>query len=165
MEKKIQEAILAEREACERCCNGVGYSALDCSAAIRSRTLNQYSADPADHEAVARGLLVKYRDQQAGEMKFQVQELRPEVLAFALRMEQRLREKDAEHGGNSWQSASAKEIVIPTTAKALHLDSVVRDVHHLNLNPVKHAVDLANYCMMIADISGALEVPAQESAA
>jgi len=91
------------------------------------------------------------------------EELRPEVMAFALLMEHRLREKDTERGGNSWQSASAKEIVIPTIAKALHLDSVVRDVHHINLNPTKHAVDLANYCMMIADVSGALDTKADEA--
>jgi hypothetical protein len=97
------------------------------------------------------------------QMKFQVQELRPEVLAFALLMEQRLREKDAERGGNSWKNASAKEIVIPTTAKALHLDNVVRDVYHLNLSPIKHAVDLANYAMMIADVVGALEPNADEA--
>lgn len=121
-----------------------------------------YYADPSDHDAVAQALLDKYRDQPAA-MKFQVQELRPEVMAFALLMEQRLRDKDAEHGGNSWQSASAKEIVIPTTAKALHLDSVVRDVHHLNLSPIKHAVDLANYAMMIADVAGALETNADEA--
>ena len=95
-------------------------------------------------------------------MKFSIQELRPELLAFALLMEQRLREKDTERGGNSWKNASAMEIIIPTTAKALHLDSVVRDVHHLNLIPTKHAVDLANYCMMIADVSGALNIHEEE---
>lgn len=87
-------------------------------------------------------------------MKFQVQELRPEVLAFALLMELRLREKDADRGGNSWKHANAKDILVHAQSKMMLVEMCVRGVQ-LNLC-APHAVDVANYCMMLADLSNAL---------
>lgn len=93
-------------------------------------------------------------------MKFQVQELRPEVLAFALLMEERLRDKDAEKG-STWKAISEHNMMVHATSKAIRLEAEVADDDLLEPERIKHAVDLANYCMMIADVAGALEL-AQE---
>jgi hypothetical protein len=90
-------------------------------------------------------------------MPFQVQELRPEVLAFALLMEQRLRDKDADRG-QSWKGQSVDNLIVQAQSKAFALDR--------NYSArTKHAVDIANGCMFIADVSGALEPQAEESVA
>ncbi len=88
-------------------------------------------------------------------MKFVVQELRPEVLAIALLMEARLREKD-EDKGQSWKGLQPMQLMVHASSKAVRLESLVCS----DASPsdyVHHAVDLANYCMMIADVAGALE--------
>jgi hypothetical protein len=85
-------------------------------------------------------------------MKFQVQELRPEVLAFALLMEERLRGHDSDKAA-SWKSMSGRYLVVHTCSKSLALETAVRNEFE---DPTRHAVDLANYCMMIADVNGAL---------
>jgi len=124
-----------------------------------------YHANPNDHDAVASALLDQYRDQQAGEMKFSVQELRPEVLAFALLMEQRLREKDADKG-QSWKNADMNRLRVAAISKAGMLEqSICTWTGPLNVYLSKHSIDLANYAMMIADVAGALDPQAQESAA
>jgi hypothetical protein len=87
-------------------------------------------------------------------MKFSVQELRPEVLAFALLMEQRLREKDAEWGGNSWKDADIGNLQVCATAKIFSIETAI--LKGPEKDAIKHSVDLANYAMMIADVSGAL---------
>ncbi|KAF0205515.1 MAG: hypothetical protein FD173_958 [Gallionellaceae bacterium] len=117
-----------------------------------------YHADPNNHDAVASALLNKYRDQQAGEMKFQVQELRPEVMAFALLMEQRLRDKDADKG-QSWKDADIGNLQVCVTAKNMSLDTAL--MYGTNSEAACHAVDLANYAMMIADVAGALKLPTE----
>lgn len=91
------------------------------------------------------------------QMKFQVQELRPEVLAFALLMEQRLREKDADKG-QGWKDADIGNLQVCVTAKNMSLDTAL--MYGTNNEAARHAVDIANYCMMIADVAGALEQPA-----
>ncbi|MEW5905125.1 MAG: hypothetical protein AB1722_12380 [Pseudomonadota bacterium] len=93
------------------------------------------------------------------QMKFSVQELRPEVLAFALLMELRLREKDADRGGNSWQNATLIELFTPMMSKAI---AVEKAIFRTKESPNKHAIDLANYCMMIADVAGALQAGAED---
>lgn len=90
-----------------------------------------------------------------GPMKFHVLELRPEVLAFALMMEARLREKDADKG-DSWRDLSAYQLSTHALSSALRLaDDVVPE------NRVKRAVNVANYCMMIAGVGGALDIAAE----
>ena len=84
-------------------------------------------------------------------MKFQVQELRTEVLEFALMMEAELRKKDAERG-DSWKIMPSDDLLISATAQLLHAERAI-----FNGEPhVKHIVHAANYCMMIADVSGGL---------
>lgn len=81
-------------------------------------------------------------------MKFQVQELRPEVLAFALLMEERLREKDVDKG-SSWKKMNHNQLRVHASSKMASLEnSILRELPY----DAHHAVDLANYCMMIADV-------------
>ena len=86
-------------------------------------------------------------------MKFHVQELRPEVLAFALLMEARLREKDADKG-QGWKEADIGNLQVCVTAKNMALDRTI--TYGTNESVALHAVDIANYSMMIADVAGAL---------
>jgi hypothetical protein len=85
-------------------------------------------------------------------MKFSVQELRPEVLGFALLMEARLRDKDADKG-QSWKNMTARDLLVQAGTKGLQCEDALRK----GRQHVSHAVDLANYAMMIADVAGALE--------
>lgn len=82
--------------------------------------------------------------------------LRPEVLAFARLMEQRLREKDADKG-QGWKDLPAGHLRVAMFSKAGRLErAIISQPTEMN-ECVTDAVDLANYCMMIADVSGALE--------
>lgn len=87
-------------------------------------------------------------------MKFEIQELRPAVLAYAWLMEKRLREKDAEKS-ESWKTQSAKNLAVHATSKMLRMEESIRlDFPH---SASKHAVDAGNYCMMISDVNGTLD--------
>lgn len=90
-------------------------------------------------------------------------DLRPEVLAFAVLMEQRLREKDADKGV-SWKSMSEHDLMVQGTSHAIRLEAELADDDLLEPERIKHAVDLANYCMMIADVAGALDIPIEPAA-
>ena len=82
-------------------------------------------------------------------------ELRPEVLAFAMLMEQRLREKDAERG-QSWKNMTGKDLLTPAISKLFRIEKAIfyPDIHVQDIG--RNAVDLGNYCMMIADVAGTL---------
>jgi hypothetical protein len=97
-------------------------------------------------------------------MKFHVQELRPEVLAFALLMEERLREKDADKG-ESWKQAFMPNLQVAVVSKTNQLATVRFDHTDANRFLSRHAIDLANYCMMIADVAGALDAEIETLAA
>jgi len=75
-------------------------------------------------------------------------ELRPEVLAFARLMEERLREKD-EDKGSSWKDKTDLSLLVAMIPKFHLLEGSIQ--RGRNRNTI-HAVDLANYCMMIADV-------------
>lgn len=79
--------------------------------------------------------------------------LRPEVLAFATLMELRLREKD-EVKQRSWKAMSETDLTVHAVSKAMRLETAVRSQFQ---DRARYAVDLANYGMMIADVTGALE--------
>ncbi len=120
--------------------------------------LNTQQADATANEFGYQHAEQFVRHIQAGlipsmEMKFQVQELRPEVLAFALLMESRLRDKDADKG-QSWKGLNAKQLRVHAVCKMSMLDDSVC-IPRIDAG-VNHAVDIANYCMMIADVAGAL---------
>jgi hypothetical protein len=91
--------------------------------------------------------------------------LRPEVQAFARLMEDALRRKDSERGGNSWQKQTLPEEILP------HLEERAARIHHYLKQAVKYrqrtdefmeqmetdnaaeqAVHAANFAMMLADI-------------
>lgn len=86
-------------------------------------------------------------------MSFHVQELRPEVLAFALLMEQRLREKDADNV-QGWKHMGADELFTPFLTKAF---AVEKCIFSAGTSATKHVIDCANFAMMIADVAGALD--------
>jgi hypothetical protein len=94
------------------------------------------------------------------QMKFQVQELRPEVLAAALLMEARLREKDADKG-QRWKESDIDNLQVCAATKVYQIDRAIQD----GTDTSKHAIDLANYAMMIADVAGALESEASNGGA
>lgn len=82
---------------------------------------------------------------------------RPELLAFARLMEQRLRDK-----GASWKDKTDISLLVAAIPKFHSLEtSIQRGVTRNDI----HAVDLANYCMMIADVAGALDVAPSDKAA
>ena len=122
---------------------------------------NQIKRQHIDIQFDALELAIKEANEQpeAG-MKFSVQELRPEVFTFALLMEQRLREKDAEKG-ESWKSRRADAMFSCAAAKLFVIDKNLvgySPTSHRDLEPaaLKHVVDLANFSMMMADVSGLL---------
>lgn len=84
--------------------------------------------------------------------------LRPEIQAFALLMEKRLREKDAEKG-QSWKGKTMFGLSTSALAKASFMQSEI--AKHQSSTFIKHAVDIANFCMMIADVAGELELPTE----
>jgi hypothetical protein len=79
--------------------------------------------------------------------------LRPEVLAFAQMMEQRLREKDAAHG-QRWKDEDIDNLRVCATAKVYQIENAIHVGAHRAAAMI--AVDLANYCMFISDVGGAL---------
>lgn len=80
-------------------------------------------------------------------------QLRPEVLAFVMLMEKRLREKD-EDKGQRWKSKDPFDLICDTGLAAHRLRASVTD-NNISLT-IRHAVDLANFSMFVADVSGAL---------
>jgi len=87
-------------------------------------------------------------------MKFHVQELRPEVLAFALLMEARLREKDADKG-QGWKKKTDIDLTVNVCTAARQIEQAL--FPHKNERSIKALVDMSNHCMMLADVLGALE--------
>lgn len=87
-----------------------------------------------------------------------IHEIRPEVLAFAWLMEMRLREKDAERG-QGWKNKTGQELLTPTISKLFRIEKAIRYPGSHTQDVVKNAIDLGNFCMMIADVAGVLERP------
>jgi hypothetical protein len=85
------------------------------------------------------------------------QQLRPEVLAFAMLMEARMQAKDADKN-DQWKTVDEEDLLVQVSSKTMLLDAAVRGGYDAR---VRHAVDLANYCMMIADVAGALDCSAE----
>lgn len=88
--------------------------------------------------------------------------IRAEVMVFGLLMEARLREKDMDRKGNSWKTADIKNLLVHATAKTYSLDAALK-IRGNEVEVAKHAIDLANYAMMIADVAGALNIFEEES--
>jgi hypothetical protein len=88
-------------------------------------------------------------------MKFQIQELRPEVLAFALMMEARLREKDADKG-DGWKRKSLAALRTDLSVKHVQLN-VALDVRKTE-GIARALADMGNISMFLVDAHGALPV-------
>lgn len=95
----------------------------------------------------------------AVKMSFSVQELRPEVMAFALLMEARLREKDADKG-QGWKRKSDIDLTVNVCTAARQIEQAL--FPHKGERSVKALVDMSNHCMMLADVLGTLEAPVLE---
>lgn len=134
------------------------------------------SGDPTEFEMLEK-MIEDWIDELGNLPKFSVQELRPEVLAFALLMEARLREKDADKG-QSWKDKSPFGLSTAALAKASFVQTCIAKpglkstsfagdlpVAKLALEDSKHVVDVANFCMMLADVSGALDIEIEALAA
>lgn len=91
---------------------------------------------------------------------FPVPYIRTEVLAFALLMEARLREKDADKG-KRWKGKPISELAVDACMLNRRLEIASYESDHALT--VRVAVDHANICMFIADVAGALECGAVEN--
>lgn len=78
-------------------------------------------------------------------------ELHPEILAFAVLMEQRLRANDHKPG---WKDAEPDWLYLRLMEQQKQLESALRWQHKTVITVA--ATDLANYAMMIADTAGNL---------
>ncbi len=78
--------------------------------------------------------------------------IRPELLAFALLLERRLRAHDATKG-EGWKRKGAVDHLIGCQASALHLK--VQNAPERN---AQLALDAANRAMFLLDVTGFLEV-------
>lgn len=78
------------------------------------------------------------------------QAVRREVFLFALMMEARLREKDAEKS-NTWKRMSTRALKVQAISKCVQAEKSIQ----LGYPATTHVVDMANYCMMIADVEQA----------
>lgn len=85
--------------------------------------------------------------------------LRPEVLRFALIMERQLRANDAKPG---WDGDAADDLFARAEEELIELGAVLRasrdpnDARMRRREIAREAADIANFCMMIADVSQAL---------
>jgi hypothetical protein len=116
------------------------------------------------HESddLARSYGLAYAEQLVREIdaqRPQSMKLRPEVLAIALMMEQRLRDKDADKG-QSWKDEDIGNLQVCTAAHVYRIENAIHVGAHRAAAMI--AVDLANYCMFIADVGGVLQLPASE---
>ncbi len=89
-------------------------------------------------------------------MSFQVQELRPEVMAFALLMEARLRQKDADKGQQGWKRKSINDLTVNVATSGRNITQSI--FPNKGDRSVQALVDMSNHCMMLADGLGALAI-------
>lgn len=78
-------------------------------------------------------------------------ELRPEVLAFAIAMERKLRMRDAARA-TSWKNAEIDYLLDRLNDEVAELHGAVVDGAHV----LGEAADVANFAMMVADRRGSL---------
>lgn len=86
-----------------------------------------------------------------------VTEPRPAVVRFAQLMERKLRERDYKGG---WENCTLSYLVGGITDEVVELvdamDAILTDDGPTNLHAIiEEAVDVANYCMMLADVAQA----------
>jgi len=79
---------------------------------------------------------------------------RPEVIKFAMHMEKVLRENDHKSG---WKNTTLEWLYLCLREEVSELDDVTCMWPRHKDKILKEAVDVANYCMMIADVTGGLD--------
>lgn len=121
----------------------------------RARIENKMPSPLCDtHDAV----VVHLHDQLQDLQRFV--DCRPEVMAFAIAMEGRLRKKDQDRVA-SWRHKAPKALSVDLVSKAMALDvQVLRAVDPDRSLLAKHAIDIGNFAMFIADVAGVLDIHA-----
>lgn len=80
------------------------------------------------------------------------QSIRPSIVAFAKKMNDRLNEKTAEHGGDLWYMEARKhELIVCLVEKAEKLLCITVEPEYQYEAVEKILVDIANYSMMLFD--------------
>lgn len=86
--------------------------------------------------------------------------MRDEVREFAQTMERRLASKDEERGGNSWKGMTPAALVERLHVAGVDLVAAIDEADTAGTPPlsvrlavITKAADLANFAMMIADVS------------
>jgi NTP pyrophosphatase (non-canonical NTP hydrolase) len=83
------------------------------------------------------------------------EELRPEVERFAMGMERKLRQNDFKGG---WKQMTVDEMLERLDEEVEELKKALHPMRKENPQRVfKEAVDVANFCLFIADNAGALK--------
>jgi NTP pyrophosphatase (non-canonical NTP hydrolase) len=83
--------------------------------------------------------------------------VRPEVAAFALRMEAKLRENDGKPGKRGWKLASPWQLLDRLREETVELEQAMYPpVKRSQTQVADEAADVGNFAMMIADVRGDL---------
>ena len=86
---------------------------------------------------------------------------RPEVVAFANAMEEKLRANDKHKIG--WKNSSSSHLLKLLRLEVLELEEAIQDsinplaIHRLPKEVLEEAADVANFCLFIADVCGTLD--------
>lgn len=89
-----------------------------------------------------------------------VVEWRPEVVAFASAMEERLKANDHKGG---WQDCAVPWLIGRLRDEVAELGGATAPMHGLSSHGILHeAADVANFAMMIADVCGPLPTPPKQ---
>ena len=89
-----------------------------------------------------------------GKTNLTLADLRPEVAAFALLMEAKLRKNDHKTG---WKHHTSRALFNRLTEEALELIEAIKAGRSAGVVG-EEAADVANFAMMIADVCGALDL-------
>ncbi|MGB0521439.1 MAG: hypothetical protein ACPGJS_00695 [Flammeovirgaceae bacterium] len=89
-----------------------------------------------------------------------IEDVRPEVIAFAIEMEKKLRENEHKGGSEEWRKMPFHEAIERIYEETDELDHVLvfikpentdTENKHAARRIVREAADVANFCMMISD--------------
>lgn len=84
-------------------------------------------------------------------------DLRPEVVAFAVAMEKELRENDHKGG---WKTEGISYFIEKLHEEVNELTKALGDIKATKRRVLSEAADVANIAMMLADIRGSLNLEA-----
>lgn len=84
-------------------------------------------------------------------------EMRPEVLNFAMAMEHKLRKNDRK-GKQGWKTYNSEELLERLRQETTELETALRFSLTTPSDILSEAADVANFAMMIADVSGSFKM-------